>query len=274
MRCRPRTNWAWIWPPASSDPVTLAGTRVLVTRPRRQTHELSRALRSRGAEVVAVPLVGLRSRLPARAREALGSEWAAESFDHVAVTSARTVELVGAALRAVAERGTQITAVGPATASALAAAGIATAMVPASSRADALADALIGAGVQGRRVLLPGAADATPTLAMKLRAAGAEVVAVTLYDTVLPRGAGPRIAAAFGAGVDVVTLASGSAARNLFRCMVENDLSPHSARLVCIGPMTAAVVEELGLEVAAVAAHVTTAAMVEAVMTAIGSKGH
>lgn len=59
--------------------------------------------------------------------------------------------------------------------------------------------------------------------------------------------------------VDFITLASGSAARHLARL-------DHRGRIVCIGPTTARICAELGLEVAAVATPHTSEGLVAAVL--------
>jgi uroporphyrinogen-III synthase len=89
----------------------------------------------------------------------------------------------------------EVWAVGPATARALAAAGI-PAVVPTAARDGAtLARTLVAArGLAGHRVLVPRAEDGRDDAIEILRAAGAEVDAITAYRTVPTDAADPALA--------------------------------------------------------------------------------
>jgi len=115
----------------------------------------------------------------------------------IVVASARAAAALDAA------RGTaslpEVWAVGPATARALAAAGI-PARVPAAARdAAALAHALIAErSVAGQRVLIPRAEDGRDEAIAILRAAGATVDAIAAYRTVTTAADEPSLAHGLG----------------------------------------------------------------------------
>lgn len=77
----------------------------------------------------------------------------------------------------------RVATIGPATARALQEYGIEPALVPDRYVAEAVADALVAAGVAGKRVLLARAAEARDVLPRRLVEAGAEVEVVPVYRT-------------------------------------------------------------------------------------------
>ena len=102
-------------------------------------------------------------------------------------------------------------AVGPSTADALRAIGLAVDVVPERYVGEALADALADR-VRGQRVLLVRAAVARDVVPDALTAAGATVTVVDAYRTVVPADAVGRAKAIFGAESlpDAVVFTSGS----------------------------------------------------------------
>ena len=178
---------------------------------------------------------------------------------------------------------TRVAAVGPSTANALEAAGVAVHLVP---RHEHSAAGLAGEWPAGpAKVLLPQADIAAPALALGLSAKGADVRTVVAYHTVdYPAEPGRRLAAPgtsggvaktltpaeakaciSDGGIAAVVAASPSAARR-----IHATLSPLGAcRFVAIGKTTAAAAETLGLTVAATAVEATPAGLVAAVIRAV-----
>jgi uroporphyrinogen III methyltransferase / synthase len=192
--------------------------RVIVTRPEGQGDELADRLRSLGYEVVLCPLVRT---------EPLGDEPIDLSpYDWVVVTSANGARELGRRGRG---RPGRVAAVGPATAAALAACGIAPDLVPAVSTQEGLLEELPR---PAGRVLVAAAERARRLLVTEL---GADFV--PLYRTLEllpdepPEG-------------DVVLLASGSAARAFAALGVD-------VPAVSIGPRTTAAAHAGGLRVVA-----------------------
>ncbi|MBV9282724.1 MAG: uroporphyrinogen-III synthase [Chloroflexi bacterium] len=245
----------------------LSGRRVLVTRAREDSAALRSSLEELGAAVIELPTVVIEPPEDPGPLDAAVGELSA--CDWIVFTSRNAVRAVlprlpGGMLPA----GLRVAAVGPSTVRELGLHGIAADCVPEEATSGALADALIGLGVMGARVLIPAGNLARPDLGKRLRDASAEVREVVAYRTVRPRDVDPGALASLWQGaIDAVALASPSALRNLIE-LLEGDVGPLQAtRLVCIGPTTAATVKESGLTPAAVAEEHTLDGLVRAIAT-------
>jgi uroporphyrinogen III methyltransferase/synthase len=233
----------------------LFGRRIVVTRPRGQVQAFAVLLEAEGAEVVALPTI---APVPPESFAAIDAALAdLGRYAWLVLTSPHGVEVFFARLRALgrdlrALAGVAIAAIGPATAAGIAARGLNVAVTPQEYRAEAVADALVAAGIAGRRVLLARAAGARAILPERLRAAGAEVDDIATYRTVLPPEA--AAAPALFAGErrpDLVTFTSSSTVSNFARLFPDRDLRGVLGGIAvgCIGPVTAATVRDLGLTV-------------------------
>jgi uroporphyrinogen III methyltransferase / synthase len=216
----------------------LNGEVVAVTRARAQASGLAARLRELGAEVVETPAIRIVPRAVYLARP--------ESYALICFTSPNGVRLYFEALdrdaRALA--GVTVAAIGPGTAGELARHGIRADVVPERSVAEALVDALKSVPVEGKRVLIARASEARDVLPDALRARGAEVDVVPLYDTAAePLSDAQRQALA---RATYVTFTSSSTVRFLLE---SGGRVPESARVVSIGPITSATARERGLEV-------------------------
>jgi uroporphyrinogen III methyltransferase/synthase len=225
-------------------PRPLAGRTVAVTRARSQASELARRLGSLGASVVQAPVI--------RTRALAGPALDPSPYDLVCLTSpngvARLFERLGAAGRdARALAGARVAAIGPGTAAALAEHGIVADVVPARSVAEALIEAL--ADVPVSHALVARARDARDVLPDALRARGADVDVLALYETVVEPLAAGALAAARAA--DYITFTSASTVRYFLQAAAGAregpPLSP-ATRIVSIGPVTSETLREHGLE--------------------------
>jgi len=262
---------------------SLAGASVLVTRSAEQNEELAERLERLGAQVVRMPSIRFEALDPApldAAVEQLGCyDWllltSANAVRFVvdrlearapgSVAHARALHVLRAAARA--ECGPRIAAIGAATAAALEDRGLRVDQVPEQFTAVALVESLGDLG--GTRALLPRARIGRPEIARRLRAAGARVDDMAVYDT-LPVDPDPSTVARLRGGVDVVTFTSPSAVRNtvnaISRALPDTWRSiMDSAYTVCIGPETGAEAEAFGLAVAAIPERYTLDGLVGAV---------
>jgi uroporphyrinogen-III synthase len=191
--------------------------RVLVTRPAEQAAVLVRALAAAGFEPVAVPLIEVRPLALAPAdRQALDP---ARRYDTLILTSVNAVrfgqlaaEQAGSSLARLVAGG-RVVPVGPQTAAAAARLGLAVEAVPERHDGTGVLQHLAGTVV--RRALLPRALETADIVGPGLRAVGATVVEVAVYETVARPEAGAALAAAIVGGLDAVTLMSPSAVRAL-----------------------------------------------------------
>jgi uroporphyrinogen III methyltransferase/synthase len=246
-------------------PGPLAGKTVVVTRARTQASQLRQMLEALGATVVEAPIlrVTFRSEDPG-IDERLGSRW-----DWVAFASQNGVEAFFAALRAAGRDAralgtTLVAAVGDATAAALERYGVIADFVPSRATGACLAAELPRAW--GARVLLAQGSLAEDRLAAGLRARGAHVEPVTVYET-LPVALDERVRARV-TSADAITFASASSARFLAEALGE--LRPGaSTKLVAIGDQSAAAVRAAFGRVDAQAADPSLVGLVAAVAEAL-----
>jgi uroporphyrinogen III methyltransferase / synthase len=226
----------------------LHGRRIVVTRARAQASGLAATLRGLGAEVVELPAIRVKARIERKeVRAAVG---AIGDYALVCLTSPNGVRLLFEAMRAAgldarALAGATVAAIGPGTARALAAHGIAADVVPEKFVAESLVEALAGIDVSGRRVLVARAAEARDVLPDALRDRGAAVDVIALYETVREEPSPEAIEAAQSA--DYVTFTSSSTVRNLTEAL--GDRFPSAARVISIGPVTSDAARAAGLEV-------------------------
>lgn len=246
----------------------MKGWRVLVTSP--SGEETCRRLEKAGAIPIAVPTIAIRP------IEDPGFDVALErlaAYDWIVVTSANGVAAVFDRLRALERAvpdGPRWAAVGPKTAAALEAEGVAPAAVPESGVGAAIPDGMGELG--GRRVLLARAATAGEELPAILRARGAEVDDVAGYETVEgpPESRGP-LRAALEEGLDAAIFTSGSTARGFVRLAGDARIL-EGAVVVVIGPSTEAAAREAGFEPVAVADERSPEALVAALAAAAAAR--
>lgn len=256
----------------------LRGKRVLVTRAAGQAGELSRLLRAAHAVPVELPLLALRpcghkSAVEAALRRLFAYDWVVfTSVNAVEFTFAKLGDL---GLDARTFGAARVCAVGPATAGALLARGIRADAVPGEYVGEALVEALSVAGdLKGASVLLPRAKEAREVIPAELEARGARVDVLPMYENVRPERYPEAALGALRAGaLDLVTLASSSAARNYAALCREQGLDPAHLPCAVIGPATRQTAEAEGLPVVAMPAEYTMEGMVGALEGYFGKAG-
>jgi uroporphyrinogen-III synthase len=250
-------------------PPPLAGRRVVVTRAEHQAEELVDLLTAAGATVERLPLLALLppedpAPLATAARDLASYRWAVFS-------SANAVRaLFGAMGENRWPDGVAVAAIGDATNAALGADAVRPDIVAEESTAEGLLAELAPRLRHGpsERILLPQAADARPTLAAGLRAAGHDVDTVIAYRKTVPPDARERAAAIFGDGpLGWVTFTSPSTARS-FAGLFEPRWSERrrTLRAASIGPVTSEALRTLGVPPAAEASKASDEAMVAAIV--------
>ena len=251
----------------------LFGARIVVTRaaavpggPR--AGGMAERLRALGAEVIEAPSTRIEPLDQAPLRAAIAR---LASYQWIAFTSQVAVELFWSALReggldARALAGQRVCAVGPATADALLARGLAPDVVPQRFVAEGLLEALGSRrDVRGAEFLYIAASDARDALPAGLGELGAMVDTVRAYRSI-PDVDGARAAAeALARGeVDYVAFASGGAVKAFVDAV--GALST-SAAAACIGPITSEAARRAGFTIAVESATSTTAALADAIVS-------
>lgn len=249
----------------------LAGLRVVVTRAETQGGGLVAAFAAAGAEVAPLPLLEIVPSADPRPLERAASELAL--YDWLVFTSANAADaflpLAGGAL----PPRLQVATVGAATAAAVRAYEIEPALLT-SANAAVLAEALAPHVARRRRVLIPQAADAAPTLTEALAQAGAEPVAVVAYDKRLPADAPERARALFADHpLGWVTFTSGRIVRHFVGLFGETWETRRPELLAAsIGRVTSAELARHGVAPAAEAARPGDAELVAAVAAAVAAR--
>ena len=258
----------------------LAGRSVVITRTREQARKLAEPLEALGAEVLAMPVLEVTDPPDPSAVDAAIAELA--SYDWVVLTSTNAVDRFFARLvfvdrTAEALTHVQIAAVGKATAGHLREKGVTPDLVPDEARAEGLVAAFRARGVgAGARILLPRALVAREVLPDELRAMGASVDVVPVYQTT-PVDPDPAALGRLRDGtVDAVTFTSGAIACAFVAALRQAGLDPDSVlgrvAIASIGPVTTDALTALGYGVDVEAPKATMAALAQALAEKFGAR--
>jgi uroporphyrinogen III methyltransferase / synthase len=255
----------------------------VVTRARAQAADLVRALTDLGADVVAAPTIRVE---PFAHLEPLRVALAdLSSYAWIVFTSQNAVQIVcdhlpawGLAPRDLGRA--RVGAIGPATAAALTRYGVTPDLVPHEFVAEAVVQAIAAQGeLRGKRILLPRAREARDALPEGLRAHGAAVDVIPIYETVLESGdggGGGGLAAQILAGkIDAVTFTSSSTVRRFAELVGREAAASGRFAAAVIGPVTAATARELGVGggVTIEAEEYTVPGLIRALVRRFGSEG-
>lgn len=246
---------------------------VLVTRPEPGGHRLATALRARGLEAVIYPTTRIRTFEDLSALDNALDHL--ETYDWTIFASTTPLRLV---LERLSQRGLSASALaasrllaGPATGAHLEALGLTPVIIRPQFSAAAAAAYLRTYEMQGKRVLLPGAAGGRRELPDALRAQGALVDEFPLYTSEPELAHGPAILAHLRtATLAMITLASPSAVHGLIAAL-EAAGEPFPTQVlagipvVCIGRTTAEAAIQHGLHVARIAEETSASALADAV---------
>jgi len=250
----------------------LAGKRIVLTRAVEQTRELKARLEKMGAVVLLFPAVNFSE--PTDTTELDQSIKSLNEFDWIVFTSANAVRFFAGRCRKLGvepsnDGNFRCAAVGPATASAVAAEGFPVDHVAQEFIGSALASEL-STMLNGRKVLLPRSERARPDLPAALKAVGAVVTEIVAYQTGRVGTIDPAVMQAIReAEVDVISFFSPSAIENMRAELGEEVLSRlgAKAKMAAVGPTTAAALRDAGLSVAIQAPRATAESMAVAIAT-------
>ena len=238
--------------------------KVLITRPRNQADSFASALADAGFEPIFFPVIEIRP-----FEENIALDCAIDKlscYDWVVFTSVNGVDaFFERVLRSVDSVFSEVktAAIGPKTARALEARGIALDFVPDEYVAEAI---LPGLGdLCGSWVLLPRAEIARKALPKAIVEAGGVAHEIAVYQTV-PAKPDVDGLAALKSGVDAITFTSPSTVTTFVEIVRDAGLNPLSLpgdpKIACIGPITQKVAEEAGFVDVVVAEEYTTEGLV------------
>ncbi len=249
----------------------LFGKRIVVTRSRMQAGELSRKLEELGAETVEFPTIEINQ--PEDFAPLDDAIRDLDSFDWLVFTSVNGVDAFfdrlahhGLDLRSV-PREVKIAAIGPATKERIEAFGLRVDIVPKEYRAESLLEEVSGESLAGKKILIPRAKVAREVLPDKLREAGAEVVVPPAYESAPSSEGRDALAKRLRAGeIDCVTFTASSTVENFVGAFGGETVELlESAKVACIGPITADTARGRGIRVDIEADEYTIPGLVEAI---------
>jgi len=250
----------------------LFGQTVVVTRTRDQASELSKKLEAQGANVIEAATIEVaaaldQSKLDAAFRSLSGSVVVFTSANGVRATRDRMRQLK---LDSRVFAGVSVAVIGDATAKAVRdLLNIEPDIIPARAVAEALADALIARGdVAGKRYVLLRAEIGRPVLVDRLKAAGAVVEDVAIYETRIAASLPEELTEALaGKRVNWITFTSSSTARNFVTLLGEAYREKlDGVRIASIGPVTTQTIRDLGLTPTVISEKADIDSLVGAVM--------
>ena len=243
----------------------LEGVRVLVTRARKQASDLTDRLESLGAIPLVLPSIDIA---PTTKLDQLDEALSHLSrYDWVVLTSVNGVaavverlDVLGIDRSSLAAR--KLAVIGPATGKALATSVRQPDLIPDRFVAEEILEVL--PNVRGLKFLLARADLARKDLADELVHRGAIVDEVETYQIVRVQEGGEEVLN--GPKPDVLTFTSSSGVRNTLERLrsAGKEEWMHEIPIVCIGPITASTVEELGYRVSATAEEFTIPGLVKA----------
>jgi uroporphyrinogen-III synthase len=250
----------------------LDGKRIVLTRAVEQARELKARLENMGAVVLLFPAVNFSE--PTDTKDLDQSINSLNEFDWILFTSANAARFFAGRCRKLGvepsnEGNFRCAAVGPATASAVAAEGFPVDYVAQKFIGSALAREL-STMLNGRKVLLPRSERARPDLPEALKAVGALVTEIVAYHAGGVGSIDPEVMRAIrDTQVDVISFFSPSAIENMRAALGEELLSRlgAKAKMAAVGPTTAAALRGAGLTVAIEAPLATAESMAVAIAT-------
>jgi uroporphyrinogen-III synthase len=248
----------------------LEGKRIVVTRAVEQARELLARLEKMGATVLVFPAVSFSE--PSDTAELDRAIRSLDGFDWILFTSANAVRFFAGRCRKLGVEPSQegnylCAAVGPATASAVAAEGFSVDHVAQEFIGTALAREL-SASLAGKTIILPRSARARADLPNALKAVGANVTEIVAYHTGSVGAIDPAVMRAVReAEVDVISFFSPSAIENMCDELGKDVFVRLGAKaaFAAVGPVTAAALRSAGLPVAIEAPLATAESMAAAI---------
>jgi uroporphyrinogen III methyltransferase/synthase len=253
----------------------LFGKRILVTRARSQSSELTGLITALGGEAIEFPVIRIVESEHGELLNAALHQLA--EYDWVIFTSVNGVKhffdrIQKAQLDIRQMSKARLAAIGPKTAASLSDKGLLVKVLPEEYKAEALVEHLRPLVQAGEKILLPRADIARKVLAVELRDMGCDVTEVDAYDTQIDATNAEEIVQMLERGqIDVLTFTSSSTVRNFIQAIgtVTTELKPllQHTQIACIGPITAKTAESLGLRVDVMAKEYTIEGLIEGIKT-------
>lgn len=246
---------------------TLKGKTVAITRPRGQAEEAAEIIEKRDGKPYLIPAIEIKGPSDLKPIKQFIAELQKGGVDYVifmSVNGVRYLLTVAESLGKLDEtvgglRKTVIIAVGPRTAKELEAHQIQVNIVPSKYTSEGIIESLEQLNVSGKVVRIPRTSSATPFLKEKLWEMNALIREVYVYESALPTD--KKLKDKFfqdltAEKIDAIIFGSTSCVKNFFQMLEDQisheklqDLMNSKVTVVAIGPVTAAALDEMGVEV-------------------------
>ena len=250
----------------------LLGKRIVVTRAREQASDLVRQLSDLGADCLEYPTIKI---VPAADLNPLDEALKnLSAYDWIVFTSVNGVKYFFDRLfetdRDVrALHNLRTAAIGPATAERMFQFGLKSDIIPKNYRAESVVEAFRKHKLDGKKILLPRAAEARPVLPVELRNMGAEVDEVTAYLTEkVSDNADLLVKQLEDKTIDLITFTSSSTVKN-FKSLLPPDKFHQlidGVTIASIGPITTDTAVQLGFKVDITAESYTIPGLCEVIL--------
>jgi uroporphyrinogen III methyltransferase / synthase len=243
----------------------LFGQRIVITRDRSQSAELSDPLESLGAEALLLPAIEIRE--PSDFKPLDDAIASLASYDWLIFTSANGVryfmDRLDKSPHDLRSLKARICAIGPATKAAVEALHLKVDLMPREYVAESLVEAFANETLQFRRILLPRAAVARDLVPRELSRRGAAVDVVEAYQTIAPAGLGAR--AILDRKPHWITFTSSSTVTNFIAAAGRECLA--GIKIASIGPITSSTLREHQIEPTVEAQPHTIGGLVSAIFS-------
>lgn len=242
----------------------MQGCRVLVTRPAAQAEALCERIVQAGGIPIRLPALAIEASHDVPSQQRCQS---AADYDWLIFISRNAVEHAHTYLPTPLPITVKVAAIGQATATVLSEAGIRADMVAkGSGTSESLLTEPILADMAGQRVLILRGEGGRERLAETLRERGAQVDYADLYRRVRPETTPGELSRLLGAGIDILTIASGETLDNLLAMAAEEQCVITSLPLVVMSERLRTLARERGFtDTAIIATEASDKGMVEAI---------
>ena len=245
----------------------LKGRIIAITRPIGQAEEAGELIRQKGGVPYYIPAIEIKGLSNPESLKKFIAELCAGKVDYVILMSTNGVKYLFCAAEEIGQS-TQlheglnrscVIAVGPKTADAMKKYKVRVDMVPEKYSSEGLLEALKDTDINDKVIRIPRTSNATPMLNEQLKARGADVEEIYVYESGLP--VNEDLKSKFykdltGGCIDAVLFGSGLSAKNIFKMLIEKSPMDELRRIlservivVAIGPTTAEALRELGVKV-------------------------
>jgi len=255
----------------------LFGEKIIVTRPRGRSLELSEHLKQLGAEVISLPSIETTRIHESTKYQAVRTSLARiESYDVIAFTSPYGVQTFFEFLKEEhidirRLHGARMAAIGSATAEAIEKCGMFVEIMPEKYDAASLGDAIVENCRKDQKILIPRAQIGSEELIRHLkRQPGLQITDLPIYETSYIKETGVNLREQMENGaITMVTFTSASTVRGFVQLLPDYDYA--SIQAVCIGRQTENEAKKYHMRTT-VAAEATAEAMIACILKLHGEK--